>query len=122
LTQVRAITMATALCTMASACASPQQANDHWVPTLAEVQDLESHLVKPGPAQLAKSTRFYYGFYDNGMRVIRGEILADGVGSDMQIHIMQGFPMIADGGCGIIHLSYDPAKHRVLSLRCNGVA
>ncbi len=115
-------TIVIVLCTMASAYASPQQTKDRWVPTLAEVQDLEGHLAKPDPSQLANSTRYYYGYYENGSRVIRGEILADGIGRDNKIHIAPSFPIIMDGACGVIRLSYDPAKHRVISLRCNGRA
>jgi len=110
------------LCTISNACASPHQEGNRWVPTLAEVQELETHITKLDPAQLAKSTRFYYGYYENGSRIIRGEILAEGIWSDMKIHIVANFPIIMDGGCGIIHLSYDPLKRNVRSFRCNGLA
>jgi hypothetical protein len=118
----RAVLIATILCAASSPSAIPQQGKDRWVPTLADVQELESHLTKPSPSQLAKSTRFYYGFYEDGHQVIHGEILGEGSGRDMKIHIAPTFPVIFDGGCSVINLSYDPVKRVVLSLRCNGVA
>ncbi|WP_395612048.1 hypothetical protein [Allosphingosinicella sp.] len=32
------------------------------------------------------------------------------------------FPMIADGGCGVVTFTYDVATHRFEEMRCNGVA
>jgi len=32
------------------------------------------------------------------------------------------FPLIADGGCGVIWISFDPKMNKVLSVTCNGVA
>ena len=32
------------------------------------------------------------------------------------------FPMIADGGCGVVTFTYDVATHRFEDMRCNGVA
>jgi hypothetical protein len=122
MTGIRAVLIATVLCTAWTSSAMPQQEKDRWVPTLADVQELESHLTKPDPTHLAKSTRFYYGYFENGSRVIRGEILTEGIGRDMKIHILPSFPEIMDGGCGVINLSYDPVKRSVLSLRCNGRA
>ena len=118
--KIRAFLIATALCTIMFPSAMPQQEKGRWVPTIAEVQELESHLSKPDPAHLAQSARFYYGYFEGGVRVIRGEILAEGVGRDTNIHIAPNFPEIMDGGCGVIHLSYDPVKRTVISLRCNG--
>jgi hypothetical protein len=109
---------ATLLTTCCALAAPPQEKT--WVPTTAQVQELEKHLTQPVASKLALSTRYYFGFYEHGRRVIRGEILHPEMEHDPTIHIDQNFPLIMDGGCGVITLSYNPATHTVLSSRCNG--
>jgi hypothetical protein len=41
------------------------------------------------------------------------------------VHIVDSqdkFPGIVDGGCGIIHLSYDIRSNKITKIECNGLA
>jgi hypothetical protein len=93
-----------------------------WKPSKSQVEELEKHLVSPAPHDLSQSSRFYFGYKDGQRRVIRGEIMSWNPQEDTKIHITPNFPIVKDGGCGVIHLDYDPESERITSIQCNGDA
>ena len=101
-----------------------------WTPTRADVARIEAGLKLPtvptpsGP--LKDYERYYAGIVQNGHRMIRAEFVALGVDPQArgQVHITSEdkFPVIMDGGCGIVSLLYDVEAGRVVSIGCNGLA
>lgn len=80
-----------------------------------DVADLEAIVQMPPEAGTLHSFDRYY--WRDGSRVI-GEYRA-GRGS---IHFNKPSSVILDGGCGVVHIDYEPARKRIISVACNGVA
>jgi hypothetical protein len=117
-------------------CASPGA----WTPSDREIAELEgllplpvSPLFRPGglsnPSLVEKAlilqdyARHYAGVTEGDRRIIVGvfviqrwldETAGIYIGSDAEL------PHIADGGCGVITVRYDPSSKQIRS-RCNGV-
>jgi len=113
-----------------------------WTPSDRQIAELEGllrfpvtlgglfrpgGLSNPSPGEkglvLHDYARHYAGVTEGDRRVIVGEFVAAGwfdeiagiyIGSDAEL------PHIADGGCGVVTVRYDPSTKEIKS-RCNGV-
>jgi hypothetical protein len=93
-----------------------------WVPSLAEIGELESKLQMPGGAAPLKSyTREYAGRLDKGHRIIVG-VYSGSSGSILVVKSERDLHIATDGGCGIVEVRYDLTRHRVLDVFCHGEA
>lgn len=110
--------------------AQPLHAAESWTPTRGEIARLEAGLKLPespstsGP--LKDYERYYAGIVRNGHRMIHAEFVALGIGPEArgQVHVTSEdkFPVIMDGGCGVVNLLYDVESNRVVHIGCNGLA
>jgi hypothetical protein len=99
-----------------------------WSPAKADIAHLESGLTLPmvpspsGP--LKDYARYYAGIVQNGHRMIRGELVAFDARQRGSVHItsVDKFPVIMDGGCGVVNLLYDVETGKIISIGCNGLA
>jgi hypothetical protein len=115
---------------IAALLAQPLHAAESWTPTQGEIARLEAGLrlpTRPSPSGPLKDyERYYAGVVQNGHRMIRAEFVALGIapGARGQVHITSKdkFPVIMDGGCGIVNLLYDVQSATVVSIGCNGLA
>lgn len=106
---------------------------ESWTPSDAQIANLEAgiklealpHWNKRLPP-LRGFARYYTGSARNDEQVIFGElVLPLGSGYTPGIHIVanrRAFPMIYDGGCGIINLVYSLKQQKIVSIECNGFA
>lgn len=98
---------------------------EHWRPNKAQVARLEARLVMPfDAAPLDQYRRYYTGAHPKRAHRVAGLLYRDfddppGV---IIVDKPDAFPMIFDGGCDVIHVTYDLATDEVLELFCNGVA
>jgi len=77
--------------------------------------------------ELSDYARYYAGYTKGGHRMIAGEFVtqrwANQKTAGVYIVANRGkFPVIYDGGCGIVNLVYDADTSRLVSFECNGVA
>ncbi len=110
-------------------------ATPSWTPDRATIDKLEASprlndLLKFSNGRqpiVAEYERYYYPYLVDGHRMIRGEFVVP-FGSKMKpagVYIVSSekeFPIIFDGGCGIVNLVYDVEKAQLVSLACNGLA
>lgn len=85
-----------------------------------------------GAAPLSTYARFYAGAPPKGSHRITGLLLRSfSVRSMPDLDRSAGvtivdkpgdWPDVADGGCGVIHVTYNLATDEVIELQCNGVA
>jgi hypothetical protein len=56
--------------------------------------------------------------------MIRGELVAFDPGQRGSVHITSEdkFPVIMDGGCGVVNFLYDVETAKFVSMGCNGLA
>ncbi len=69
-----------------------------------------------GATPISDYTRYYEAGYDRGQRIVFGVLTRRG---DQQIHIGHD-PIVSDGGCSVIDLTYDIACDRITMIRCHG--
>jgi hypothetical protein len=99
-----------------------------WSPTQADIMRLENGLklpMAPSPSGPLKDyARYYAGIVQNGHRMIRGELVAFDAAQRGHVHITteDKFPVIMDGGCGVVNLLYDVETGKTVSIGCNGLA
>lgn len=102
-----------------------------WLPSLAEVQHVESKVTMPEGAQpMSAYVRYYAGITVDGKKTIYGVYLATGVVRDMKQDPRPGIrivtarevPEIDDGGCSQVTVEFDVASDSVTRIRCNGQA
>jgi len=107
----------------------------NWTPSADEIAKLEAS-IRPGlipkwgdghSPSVSEYVRYYTGSTaDGGDKVIRAEFVAPFRPAQTPgIHIVSSkreFPIISDGGCGIVNLVYSIKEQRIISMRCNGVA
>jgi hypothetical protein len=113
----------------------PVWAQQNWTPTKEDVDTFEAvvHLPDWGnstqypnghiPAT-SEFARYYAGILSNGPRILLAEFAGTGA-QQSGTHIVttpRAFPLIADGGCHIVHIRYDIDTRQILSLECNGFA
>lgn len=90
-----------------------------WTLDPATVSRVEAKIVMPGTAKSLKEfTRYYEPGFDRGHRTVFG-LLKEG--GDKQVHIGHG-PIIMDGGCSVIELTYDVGSDTIISIACHGEA
>ena len=96
-----------------------------WRPAAADVARLERVVRIPegmgGP--LAQFDRYYTGVFRGGRRLVALELVnMEGVppgGGRVRVVSPRQVPLIADGGCGVVRLAYDPATHELSAPVCN---
>ena len=93
-----------------------------WTPTGAQIEALEAHLPSQPPSGLLASSRYYYGITSNRHRFIVGEILGFPGRQGPGIYLQRDLPIVNDGGCSVINLTYDVAKRAFVAFGCNGQA
>jgi hypothetical protein len=104
-----------------------------WTPDTAAIAKLESS-IKPGAIPrwgnghspvITDYARYYTGATMNGESVILGEFVAPSGSAYKGVYVVHSevqFPMILDGGCGIVHVVYSVKAQKLVSVGCNGVA
>lgn len=103
-----------------SSKATPAFEHGHWPPTPQQIKELESHLPMPPPLGIQMSARYYYGSTVGGHDFIIGEILS--LGDKPGIYISDNLPLVMDGGCSVINLTYDVKGNSFVGYACNGMA
>jgi hypothetical protein len=71
-----------------------------------------------GAKPIGVYTRYYEPGFDHGRRIVFGLLTEQG---DKQIHIGHQ-PVIMDGGCSVVDLTFDVAANKVTSIKCHGPA
>ena len=91
-----------------------------WTPAERLIAELEDVFRRRG-GQLVSYARHYAGVTDGERRIIRGEYVSDRLGEKPGIYVASEaeIPEIFDGGCDVVHLSYDPSSKEMTS-RCGG--
>jgi hypothetical protein len=102
-----------------------------WTPSVAEITKLESAIKLDKLAYwkishlppLVGYERYYAGSTLRGEKMIFGELVAPWDSKQKPgIHVVarkHDFPVIMDGGCGIINLVYSVKEQRIVSIQCN---
>jgi hypothetical protein len=95
------------------ACSSGHGAASAWVPTLADIHEVESQLRLPAAAAPLKTcTREYAGRIESGHHIVVGVL--SGSGGHIVIDKSTDVPDVTfDGGCGIINVKYDLTAHKL---------
>jgi hypothetical protein len=95
----------------------------HWTPTTAQIQEVEAAIQIPSHYLLSQYSRYYVAYSFGDRHTLNGELVKLDSGKP-GVYIVDNeskFPMINDGGCNIIHISYDFDLHRLAApLKCNG--
>lgn len=98
----------------------PAWAQHDWIPSKEDIDTFETKIHLPDWGRStqypnghlptpSEFSRYYTGTISNGHRILLGE-LHDAHGADNSIHIVattRAFPLIADGGCHVVHVRYD---------------
>jgi hypothetical protein len=104
-----------------------------WTPSPSQIEELESkiHLENLPYWKISKLPllpgyeRFYAGSMSGEDRVILGELIVPDTGEKPGIHVVpseKSFPMVWDGACSVIHLTYSEKLKGITSITCNGRA
>jgi hypothetical protein len=90
-----------------------------WTPGDSQIAELEG-LMRQQYVDNARYARHYAGVVEGDRRVIRG-IFVKGFEMPPGIYVESAvkLPAIADGGCSVINLKFDPSNKK-LDWRCNG--
>jgi hypothetical protein len=95
-----------------------------WTPSTEQIAELEGGLRIPqtleaGPLQ--DYVRHYAGVTEFGRRIIVGVLVKKSPDDKPGVYIGNEaeLPRIADGGCGIVTVRYDPSSKEIRA-RCNG--
>ena len=77
-----------------------------------------------GASDLATYSRNYAWHDEHGVRTVRAvyDRLTGSRGAGRRWVAERDLPMVMDGGCGIVTLSYDLATQRITGMSCNGDA
>lgn len=129
-----------ALCVLAAMACRAASADDlpHWKPgkrTLSRIDFafLNAGLWHGSPPGLEKLSRYYAGITIKGRRMVRAEFTAftgvDVVNDqahydppEVRVVPEDHFPVIFDGGCGVVNMLFDVAADRLVWIQCNGLA
>jgi len=115
-----------------SLASAPVHAQD-WSPEMATINKIEATVHSDGHPrrggkvhELSDYARYYTGYTKGGHRMIAGEFVAQQIAREKAgVYIVANrrkFPVIFDGGCGIVNLVYDADTSKLLSFECNGEA
>lgn len=109
--------------------ATPAFAQAAWTPDDAAIQKLEHAartmdwdfvLQKTAPGPLDDYARFYAGETVDGRHIIQGVFMSGRKGVYVLASTSQ-LPMILDGGCHYVSLTYDADADRLERIACNGM-
>ena len=93
-----------------------------WVPTAEFIAKLESQIRLPkGASPLLSYTRYYAGSILHGHRVIVGTYQHSGGGVVIE-KSAHDLPIVFDGGCDYIEVTFDVSERRFIDVTCHGVA
>lgn len=97
--------------------------SDGWTPNLEMLPSIEQLIVMPqGAGALGEYDRFYAGVYEGSERLIIGVfVLTDSREGRASVVDRSKLPIIEDGGCSVISLSFDVESRLVRAIGCNGV-
>jgi hypothetical protein len=101
-------------------------------PEMTQIEKLETAIESGTPKhgeklRPLKDYARYYAFYlKDGHRRIEGEFVADPFAAEgaAGVHIVssrKSFPLIADGGCSVVHVVYDVDTGKLVYFDCNGM-
>lgn len=91
-------------------------------PSIEVVSALEMKIEMPvGAGLLTEYTRYYAFDEDQNAKIIIG-LFSRSPTPKIRIVGYQAMPHITDGGCGIVHVRYDVAAQKILSILCGGIA
>jgi hypothetical protein len=112
------------LLALLTAPAMAQAPSGRWTPTPQMIARIEAQVRVPaGADDLHTARRIYWGVEDRGHRTIVGRFVrTQGQGSITILQAGDPVTYVADGGCGIVMVSYDMFFDRVTKVTCNGVA
>ena len=89
-----------------------------------DILTIESNIALPkGAHPIATYSRYYYITDVDGLNKLIGYYLYENA-KNPGIHWIQpnSLPMMADGGCRVVHIEYDLINKKLLKARCNGEA
>ena len=66
--------------------------------------------------------RYYTGEIVQGRKLVRGYYLLPPYGEEPGVYLRESNDLVADGGCSVVTVYYDPATHSFADIRCNGYA
>lgn len=94
-----------------------------WTPSDAQIAELEE-VLRQNAGQRPGYARHYAGVTEGGRRIIRGvlvdaKMLRQGPGVYVESEVE--LPAIDDGGCWVVHVTYDPSN-REMTWRCGYTA
>jgi hypothetical protein len=91
-----------------------------WTPSDSQIAELED-LVRQKRSQSVSYARHYAGVMQGDRRIISGVFVAEGIGEKPGVYVASEaeLPAILDGGCSVIHVTYDLSS-KDLTSRCNG--
>jgi hypothetical protein len=97
-----------------------------WTPDLATVMLIEATLTLPSrshwaPGPLKSYARYYIGQFQDGHRVIYGDLLRGRLAREAPGIYLHSAPARTGGGCDQIQLWYDINAHRMLQIQCYGL-
>jgi hypothetical protein len=94
-----------------------------WTPSPTIIAQLEANLTMPKDASPLQSyVRYFAGEVVGGRDIVVGIFVYDPEHAEIRVVGTNQMPKILDGGCDVIHLTYDVDQRKVLSLSCNGEA
>jgi hypothetical protein len=96
-----------------------------WTPSDAQVTELEDLLRDHGGPKLEQHARHYSGVIEDGHKIIRGHFLwTKGRNihepAGMHIHSEVESPLMVDGGCAFVRVTYDPST-KATTWQCNSL-
>ena len=95
-----------------AACVHNSRTDEHLA------KSIEATVTLPAGASTLTSYRRYYAWVDGKSDTV--EAVYDRSGPPSRLWLSHDdLPIILDGGCGVIHFTYDLASRTVHDLRCN---
>ena len=89
-----------------------------------DILTIESNIALPkGAHPIATYSRYYYITDVDGLNTLIGYYLNENA-KNPGVHWAQpnSLPMMADGGCRVVHIEYDLINKKLLKSTCNGEA
>lgn len=83
---------------------------------------IESKVVMPAGAEPLDHYARYYATLGDGTVTATYLALDKRDKPGRQWVTPEKLPLVFDGGCGVVRVSYDPKAQRVTRIRCNGIA
>ena len=105
-----------------------KEAVQAWQPTSEVVEVLEHAIALPPRAKpLSSYARYYTGEVVEGRKLVRGYYLSESFSETFAadkpgVYLRASKALVADGGCAVITVYYDPASKSFAAITCNGYA